>query len=88
VFDFSNLNPKPSTAAIRQKLETFVRSRWACHEDDHVLIQELNCMEPDCPPKETMIAIFSDGKQPIQFRIHKALSDVEWSDLNALFEES
>lgn len=88
MFDFSNLNPKPSAAAARQQLEAFVRSRLECQEQDHVLVQELNCLEPNCPPKETMIAIFSDGKKPVQFRIHRGLSDIELDDLNALFEES
>lgn len=88
MFDFSKLNPKPSMAAARQQVESLIRSRLGCHEHDHVLVQELNCLEPGCPPKETMIAIFSDGKSPVQFRIHKALSDINLDDLNALFEAS
>ncbi len=88
MFDFSNLNPRPSAAATRQQLETFVRQQHSCQDSDHVLIQEMNCLEPGCPPKETVIAIFSDGKSPLQFRVHKALVDVTFEDLKGLFEAS
>ena len=62
-----------------------MRSYLDLDEDVHVLIQELNCLEPDCPPKETIFAVFLENEAPFQFRLHKALEDISESDLAQLF---
>jgi hypothetical protein len=49
--------------------------------DSTVMIAELRCTEPGCPPLETVIAILDRPGQPRQHKIHKALSDVTFADV-------
>jgi hypothetical protein len=49
--------------------------------DVSVLVTELRCTEPGCPPLETVIAILDRPGQPRQFKIHKAVADVTFADV-------
>ncbi len=82
MFDFSNTKPTVSLNVERKRIEDVVRNKSNCKEDDHVLVQEMNCLEPDCPPKETLIAIFTEGQAPLHFRIHKGLAEITDDDLS------
>ena len=46
-----------------------------------VMVAELRCTEPGCPPLETVIAILDQPGQPRQFKIHKAIADVTFADV-------
>lgn len=56
-----------------------------------ILVTELKCTEPGCPPIETVIALLPDPKSGIkkrQFKIHKPLSGVTEEDVvRALSEQ-
>jgi hypothetical protein len=88
MFSFTNSKPNSSINRARKRIEDVVRSKRNCREDDHILVQELSCLEPDCPPKETLIAIFTEGQPPLHFRIHKGLADVTENDLSQAIAES
>ena len=49
-----------------------------------VMVTELRCTEPGCPPLETVIAILDEPGKPRQFKIHKAMSDVTYADVLAV----
>lgn len=50
-----------------------------------ISISQLHCSEPGCPPLETVIAILST---PIrQYKIHKALPEIEYTDILHLFQQ-
>ncbi|MFE6647400.1 hypothetical protein ACFVJS_12610 [Nocardioides sp. NPDC057772] len=52
-------------------------------EDDiKILVTELACTEPGCPPTETVIALMHPGA-PQQFKIHKPLAQVTRADVEA-----
>lgn len=46
-------------------------------DGDMVMVTELACSEPGCPPLETVIAVLSDGKAPRQWKVHRAAADVD-----------
>jgi len=50
--------------------------------DVTILVTELTCTEPGCPPTETVIALMHPGA-PRQYKIHKPLADVTASDISA-----
>jgi hypothetical protein len=52
--------------------------------DSSVMVVELRCTEPGCPPLETVIAILDRPGQPRQYKIHKALSEVQRADVECL----
>ena len=44
-------------------------------DDVAVMVTELACTEPGCPPRETVIALMYPGA-PAQFKIHLPLAEV------------
>lgn len=51
-------------------------------DDVTVLVTELSCTEPGCPPTETVIALMYPGR-PQQFKIHKPLDLVTHADVTS-----
>jgi hypothetical protein len=52
--------------------------------DVSVLVTELRCTEPGCPPLETVVAILNWPGQPRQYKIHKPLTEVTRQDVTRL----
>jgi hypothetical protein len=51
--------------------------------DVTVLVTELACSEPGCPPVETVIALLSaDGNA--QYKVHKPVADVTVEDVRSV----
>ncbi|ESA35767.1 hypothetical protein N836_10535 [Leptolyngbya sp. Heron Island J] len=80
---FSQSRPKPNLAALQQ-IKTWVYDLLKLDPDIGISVSQLQCKEPDCPPIETVITILSQPAQ--QYKIHKALDDVEQVDLIRLFQ--
>src|SRR6266446_1284398 len=53
-------------------------------EDTTVMVTELRCTEPGCPPLETVIALFHPQTGTRQFKVSKALRAVTRDDVLAL----
>ncbi|MEM7094264.1 MAG: hypothetical protein AAF567_14775 [Actinomycetota bacterium] len=45
-----------------------------------MLVTELECSEPGCPPIETVIALLREGEQ-VQHKIHKPIAEVSEADV-------
>lgn len=55
--------------------------------DVTVLVTELECAEPGCPPVETVIALRGvDGS--IQYKIHKPVAEVSIDDVRSALDGS
>jgi hypothetical protein len=52
-------------------------------DDVTVLVTELACTEPGCPPVETVIALLSDGGNT-QYKVHKPVAEVTLDDLRGV----
>lgn len=52
-------------------------------EDITVLVTELECSEPGCPPVETVIALLS-AESNVQYKIHKPVADVDLDDVRSV----
>ncbi len=50
-------------------------------EDVALLVTELQCSEPGCPPLETVIAVLDPPGQQRQFKIHQAINEVSFEDV-------
>lgn len=67
---------------------TTVKS-WAAEafqvtEDTTIMVTELRCSEPGCPPLETVIALLHSDTGTRQYKIHKALQELTRADVMAL----
>jgi hypothetical protein len=77
---FASSRRQPAQA---QQVKAWVAAAFALPEDATVLVTELQCSEPGCPPLETVISILESGGRR-QFKIHQALADLTESDIRQL----
>lgn len=80
---FSQSRPKSNPAAIQQ-IKAWVYDLLKLDAEIGISISQLQCTEPGCPPIETVITILSQPAQ--QYKIHKALDDIERDALIRLFQ--
>ncbi|MEM9004935.1 MAG: hypothetical protein AAGE59_15600 [Cyanobacteria bacterium P01_F01_bin.86] len=80
---FSQSRPNPNPAALQQ-IKAWVYDLLKLDPEIGISVSQLKCTEPGCPPIETVINILS---QPVQqYKIHKALGDIDLDDLIRLFQ--
>jgi hypothetical protein len=60
---------------------------WALGDEDSVIVTELQCSEPGCPPLETVVLIAAAGRATVQHKLHCAAGDVRFEDLQALVDQ-
>jgi hypothetical protein len=73
------------STAIRA-LKAAARTLFGATEDDAVVVNELSCTEPGCPPIETVVALLRAGAEPRQVKVHKPALDVTEDDLRAAIQ--
>lgn len=73
-----------NTVAIKETVVRFLD----LPEDATVMVTEIQCHEPGCPPLETVIAILREGASPRQFKLHKGVGEVGEADVAALLAGS
>ncbi|WP_084357007.1 hypothetical protein [Mycolicibacterium wolinskyi] len=76
--------PKASAAHV-DDLKGIVRATLDIPLDTTVLVQQLACAEPGCPPVETVIAVLSS--QRTTWKIPKPTADIAVTDLQRLITE-
>ena len=80
---FSQSRPKTNPAAVQQ-IKAWAYDLLKLDPEIGISVSQLQCKEPDCPPIETVIVILSEPVQ--QYKIHKALNDIEQADVIRLFQ--
>ncbi|MEO7743141.1 MAG: hypothetical protein ABIR98_09410 [Usitatibacter sp.] len=64
-----------------ERLKDWTRARFALCGDDTVMVTEEKPSYPGCPPMETVVAFWLDGRTPHHFRVFKAAGDVSEADI-------
>ena len=67
-----------------QQVKAWVREALQVGDDTTLMVTELRCTEPDCPPVETVIALMETAQAGRQYKVHKPLSDITRSDVARL----
>ncbi len=73
-----------AAGATARRIKDWVREIFAPGDDVTILVSELTCSEPGCPPIETVIALFRGKEQPIKYKIHRPSAEVTREDVAAL----
>jgi hypothetical protein len=73
--------PDAGDRAARARVEAWTRTRFELNEDETVLVAEMSCGLPGCPPVETLVAFWSDATERRQFKVFKPVADVDEGDL-------
>lgn len=76
---------RSATARIRE-IKTWVVEVFGLDEGTTVMVTELRCTEPGCPPLETVIALLNQSTR--QFKIHKSADEVTRSDIERIVTEA
>jgi hypothetical protein len=71
---------RPSPQAL-ERVRDWTRERFALGDDDALLVTEVACSQPGCPPLETVVAFWTDGAKRHHFKIFKPVAQVQPGDL-------
>ena len=75
-----SLSRRTNFDAIK-RVKAWTRERFTLSPNDAVLVAELACGLPGCPPKETVIAFWTAPERRHSFKVFKPLDDVVEDDL-------
>jgi hypothetical protein len=67
-----------------RQIKEWVRELLAPDEATTIVVSELTCREPGCPPVETVIALLQSGKPGEKHTIHRAAAEITREDVAAL----
>lgn len=66
------------------RIKTWTREALQLNDETTVMITELECREPGCPPIETVIAVLRGPGNTQQYKIHKTADEISLSDVKEL----
>jgi len=64
-----------------ERLTAWTRERFKLPDDAPILVAEVTCALPGCPPLETVIAFWTGNDQRHQLKIFKRIAEVVSDDL-------
>lgn len=64
-----------------ERVKEWTRERFKLADDVPVLVAEIACGLPGCPPLETVVVFWTEGDQRHQFKLFKPVSAVVAEDL-------
>jgi nitrate reductase delta subunit len=71
----------PQHGQALERVREWTRARFALDEQATVLVTEVACGLPGCPPLETVIAFWTDGGTRHHWKVFKPLAAVVEDDL-------
>ncbi len=77
--------PRARIDGPRARIRAWMTELGLDADDAVVMVQEVRCEEPGCPPLETVIAVLPRGGGATR-KIHKAAQDVTRDDVARAFE--
>ena len=82
MFGFARKNP--DHAAALERVRAWARARFALTANDTVMVAEMSCTVPGCPPVETHLVFWTDlGRH--HTKIFKPAGEVQEDDLPPAF---
>jgi len=67
---------------VLRQVRNWASEVWQVGENDAVMVTELTCTEPGCPPLETCIAWLKSDGQSLKVTVHKPLHEVTQEDVH------
>jgi G3E family GTPase len=64
----------------------WIRQVFTFPQDAPVIVKEVPCVKPNCPPVETSIMVFLKAEPPRLFKIQKTLHDITFDNVYDLIE--
>lgn len=78
---FGNVRRSPEHLDATARVEGWVRARFSLGDAAAVMVTEVECRMPGCPPIETIAAFWGDDGIRYRFKVFKPVADVVEGDL-------
>jgi hypothetical protein len=78
---FGAFRQESEHARALERVRNWTRESLTLADDDTVLVSEVACARPDCPPLETVITFWTDGTERHWFKVFKPVAEVVFDDL-------
>src|ERR1700716_2373243 len=72
---------RPEHVAARDRVRAWTRERFRLAADAAILVSEVSCALPGCPPRETVVAFWTEAEQRHQFKLFTPLAEGVVADL-------
>jgi hypothetical protein len=71
------------SAGVEQisRIKEWVATQFDLGPDAVVMVSEVRCSEPGCPPLETIIAVLEGCGDRRQAKLHKAVQEIDANDI-------
>ena len=73
-------NKREQREALR-RIKGWTRARFGLFEDATVLVTEIACTVPGCPPVDTVVAFWTESDRRHHFKVFKPAAEVVEDDL-------
>lgn len=67
-----------------RQIKDWIRKDLSLSDEYSVMVTELKCTEPDCPPIETVVAVLGPGSAQYQQKVHMPIEKVSESDVQEI----
>jgi len=71
----------PEHLRALERVGVWTRERFGLPEDAAVLVSEVACARPGCPPLETVVAFWTQNDRRHHFKVFKPVEAVDLDDL-------
>lgn len=72
---------RPERLKALERVKQWTRARFKLAQDAPILVGEIACGLPGCPPLETVVAFWTDGDTRHHFKVFKRVEEVVPDDL-------
>jgi G3E family GTPase len=79
-------NPLDTSNFTIDQIRYWTRDNLQFPADAPIVVKEVPCVKPGCPPIETAIIVFLKGEPPRLFKIQRTINDVTFDDVYNLIE--
>ena len=83
LLDLGLTKTSSGVSAEQERVRTWAREHFNLPEDESIMVSELPCSDPGCPPVETHLVFWKQGGRH-QFKVFKPLAEVVPDDLLGL----
>jgi hypothetical protein len=78
---FGNIRKNPDQLEATGRVEAWVRARFSLGDDAVVMVAEVQCRMPGCPPIETIAAFWGEDGARYRLKIFKPVAEILEDDL-------
>ena len=83
-FSFGRAPSEITSQEIKQ-VKKWIYQCFKIDEEISISLSQLQCKESDCPPIETVISVMTNPVR--QYKIHKKIADIDYTDISVIAEE-